>query len=256
MTIATVQFMSAALGRMMSYNIILPKSGAGPYPVVLQLHGHADDHTTWLQRTNIAVYAWSHPMIIVFPDGENSYYLNLDEPGSLRKWHKEKYEDFIIKDLREHITNTFHVQPGRWAIGGHSMGGFGATRLGCKYPELFASVWAHSGAFWTRDDLEDTVPDLDDADIYLHAERLAQSIHKVELTFDCGLDDHLLAKNRALHAHMDKIGLPHQYIENQGAHQWEYWDKHVSAALIQHADVFRREAVNFSPNRSVILHSG
>ena len=242
MTIATVQFMSTALDRMTTYNIIIPEGGAGPYPVVLQLHGHGDDHTSWLQKTKIALYAVLHPMIIVFPDGGTSYYLNLDEPGSLRKWHKEKYEDFLINDLRRHVTNTFHVRTGRWAIGGNSMGGFGAIRLGCKYPELFASVWAHSGAFWNRDDLEDTVPDLDDADIYLHVERLSKATQKVQLTFDCGMDDYLLEKSRNLHTYMEKVDLPHLYIENPGAHQWEYWDEHTPAALLQHVRVFRREA--------------
>jgi putative tributyrin esterase len=242
MTIATVQFMSTALDRMTTYNIIIPEGGAGPYPVVLQLHGHGDDYASWLQRTKIALYAALHPMIIVLPDGGTSYYLNLDEPGSLRKWHREKYEDFLINDLRQHVTNTFHVRAGRWAIGGNSMGGFGAVRLGCKYPALFASVWAHSGAFWNRDDLEDTVPNLDDADIYLHAERLSQAIQKVQLTFDCGIDDYLLEKSRNLHTHMEKVNLPHQYIENPGTHQWEYWDEHIPAALLQHARVFRREA--------------
>jgi S-formylglutathione hydrolase FrmB len=242
MTIATVQFMSVALDRIVSYNIIIPEGRLEPYPVVLQLHGHGDDHTTWLQRTNIALSAALHPIMIVFPDGGTSYYLNLDEPGSMRKWHSERYEDFLIKDLREHVTNTFHVRPGRWAIGGNSMGGFGAIRLGCKYPELFASIWAHSGAFWNRDDMEDTVPDLDDADIFLQAERLSQTSHNVQLTFDCGIDDRLLEKSRALHTHMEKVGLPHHYIENPGAHQWEYWNEHIPTALLQHARVFKREA--------------
>src|SRR5215813_4797901 len=111
MTIATVQFKSNALDRMASYSVIIPEDGGGPYPVLLQLHGHADDHTTWLQRTNIAVYASRYPMIVAFPDGGTSYFLNLDDPGSWRKWHREKYEDLLIKDLRQHITNTFHVRP-------------------------------------------------------------------------------------------------------------------------------------------------
>jgi hypothetical protein len=44
MAVATIRFMSEAFGRWMSYSIILPESGEGPFPVVLQLHGLGDDH--------------------------------------------------------------------------------------------------------------------------------------------------------------------------------------------------------------------
>ncbi len=144
-TIATVQFDSRVLQTSAHYTIILPDQGPGPYPVLLLLHGHGDTYTTWLQSTKLALYAKNHSMIIVMPDGGTSMYLNLDEPYSFRKWHSQRYEDFIIQDLPVHIRNTYRVRAGRWAIGGNSMGGYGAMRLGCKYPDLFASIWAHSG---------------------------------------------------------------------------------------------------------------
>lgn len=150
-------------------------------------------------------------------------------------------EDFIIEDLREHVSKTFPVRPGRWGIGGNSMGGFGAMRLGCKYPALFASIRAHSGVYPERANLLGVCPDPDEADIYRITEQLVDSEHKVEIGFDCGTEDHMLEYNRSLHAHMEKIGLSHHYIERPGEHSWRYWDEHLQEALDQHARVLEQE---------------
>ncbi|RPH57001.1 MAG: hypothetical protein EHM81_12245, partial [Chloroflexi bacterium] len=53
-------------------------------------------------------------------------------------------EQVIIKDLIPHIDNTYRTiaqKEGR-GIEGHSMGGYGALRLGLKYPHLFGAVSA------------------------------------------------------------------------------------------------------------------
>ena len=42
-----------------------------------------------------------------------------------------------MDDLANHILDTFPATNGKWAIGGNSMGGFGAVRLGLKYPHRF-----------------------------------------------------------------------------------------------------------------------
>ena len=57
------------------------------------------------------------------------------------------------------------------------------------------------------------------------------------LSFDCGTEDFLLAENRAFHAYLDSLGLPHTYAEYPGGHTWPYWDLHVQEALVQHCAV-------------------
>src|SRR5581483_4611288 len=222
MTIATVQFHSELLERNVLYNILLPDGGEGPYPVLMLLHGYGDNYNSWLQQTKIAFYAQQHSMIIVLPDGGNTFYLNLSTPNTVQpvfqQWGAQMMEDFIIEDLREHVSKTFSVRPGRWGIGGNSMGGFGAMRLGCKYPELFASIRAHSGVYPERENLLGVCPDPDEADIYRITEQLARSERKIEIGFDCGTEDALLDHNRRLHNHMERIGLTHNYVENAGGH--------------------------------------
>lgn len=241
MSVVNVQFFSPSLNRHVAYNVILPREGSGPYPVLLQLHGLTDDHTAWIYKSNLVEHASAYPMLIVMPDGGTSGYLNLidterhldvdDRIGVAR------YEDAIVQDLREHVSRIFNVRSGPWAIGGLSMGGFGALRLGLKYPALFSSIWAHSSAPRIGWLMADRTPDPADAQILTHAERLAATGTGPELSFDCGTEDDLVGENRELHEQLVQLGIAHHYAEHPGAHTWAYWDLHVRSALAQHARI-------------------
>jgi len=143
-SVASVRFESESFGRWVDYQILLPDSGDGPFPVVIQLHGLGDDHRSWIDRTNIVRYADEYPIAIVFPDGGTSGYLNWKEAGRI---HRQAWETLMVKDIPDHLRRHFHVTTGPWGIGGLSMGGYGAMRIGLKYPAQFASIWAHSSAF-------------------------------------------------------------------------------------------------------------
>ena len=243
MNVATVRFFSPALARHTTYSVILPIVGDGPFPVLMQLHGYSDDHAAWLHSSNLVHHAAPYPMIIVLPDGGTSGYLNL--PVSVNptsRMGNQRYEDLMVDDLRAQVERTFRVRPGPWAIGGLSMGGFGAMRLGLKYPDRFASIWAHSGAYRPREDLVELYPDPDEANVYAWADLAAQTSHHPVISFDCGVDDDLLKYNRELHRHMESIGLPHTYEETGGKHDWDFWDRRVPLALEQHARVLGIEA--------------
>lgn len=237
MGIAKVQFGSKAIGQQVEYNVILPETGEGPFPVLLQLHGLSDNQASWIQRSNLVRHVERYPFIVVLPNGGTSGYVNWPSP---ERMGKQNYEDLLMQDIPAHLGRHFNVLPGPWAIGGLSMGGYGSMRLGLKYPEKFASIWSHSSAFHIDDLIDDRfVIDRDDLDIFKLATALARSPVKPVIAFDCGIDDkNLIAGNRALHARMESIGLEHHYAEHPGAHTWDYWDDHVREALVQHARVF------------------
>lgn len=232
MNLATMNFFSPALQRQVTYSAILPDKQTGPAPVLMQLHGYTDDHTAWLTYSNLVRHAREYPFIIILPDGGISFYMNCN-PAMM-------YEDFLMQDLYSHVTATFQTQPGPWAVGGLSMGGFGSLRLAAKYPERFASVYCHSSAFWTPEQMRFLPQNPEDADLYRIVSELAQRPVKPVISFDCGVDDFLIQENRKMHAHMDGLGLAHEYREFPGAHTWVYWDEHVQEALRQHARVLVR----------------
>ncbi|MFN8494668.1 MAG: alpha/beta hydrolase-fold protein [Caldilineaceae bacterium] len=238
MTIVTVEFMSQVLWRQVTYTALLPDAtivGPGPYGVLYQLHGGGQRHTTWLYASKLVHYIQDLPFIVIMPDGAQSRWANDGKPFNA-------YEDFLMEELAQHVRHIFPATSGKWAIGGNSMGGFGAVRLGLKYPARFYSIWSHSGVFPTAA----TIPEhwswhgsADALDCYALVEQLdPQTMPR--LTFDCGTEDHLLDSNRRFHAFLEARGIPHIYHEHPGGHTWDYWDSHVQEALRQHQDLFPR----------------
>ena len=51
------------------------------------------------------------------------------------------------------------------------------------------------------------------------------------LRIDCGTEDFLIEDNRAAHARLDELDVPHEYHEYRGAHEWGYWDAHVRESI-------------------------
>lgn len=243
MNTAVVQMRSRALGRHVSYSAILPdaaEAGPGPYRILYQLHGLSDDHSAWISRSNLARHVAKLPLVVVLPDGGVSFWMNLSP--------RERYEDFLMHDLPQHLANTFNVVTDVAAIGGLSMGGFGSLRLAMRYPERFASVWAHSAAVWTRAELEErrgwiSLADLPDSDIYALASEACGKKLPV-ISFDCGTEDQLIAQNRRFHRHLTALGIRHTYHEHAGAHTWDYWDNHVKEGLAQHVQVLGSRSEN------------
>jgi putative tributyrin esterase len=243
MPVGTIQMYSAALERPVTFTILLPdplRVGKGPYHVLLQLHGKFDDHHAWLVKSNLAEYVVNLPLIVVLPDGGNFFWADA--------WPNLRYESFLMHDLLPYVSETFPVRrDSRWAIGGLSMGGFGALRLGLKYTDRFCSVYAHSSAILEPDEVLESKEAADEAvaaDMNCFAWALrADRAMLPRLSFDCGTEDWLIEHNRRFHAYLEQIGLPHTYVEHPGAHTWDYWDRHVQTAIRQHCDVFSIEPV-------------
>jgi S-formylglutathione hydrolase FrmB len=245
MPTGTIHFDSRALQGATTYTVFLPdpgKAGPGPYPVLLQLHGRYDDHRAWMEKSRLWSYVERIPLIVVMPSGGNFWWSNISPHGMNDPVYAFNYDDFLMQDLWEHVMVTYPVRTGeRWAVGGLSMGGFGALRLGLKYPDRFCSIFAHSSVIPTAMELDEWLPLVTsearaDMDCYRWAERRTPE-DLPRLSFDCGVDDWLVDHNRRFHLHLERLGLPHTYAEHAGGHTWDYWDLHVREALVQHCDV-------------------
>lgn len=242
MPLATLQYCSQPIAKQITMHVILP-SGPGPFPVVYQLHGLSDDASAWLRWTSIERYAVAREMMVVLLDGERFFYCDLPIP--CMKWESHILESVAVVD------RTFRTRAERRfrAIGGLSMGGYGAMKIGLKHPDLFASIATHSGAydlpgFRARNSQIDAlfakgVPAADD--VFKLARKPGI---KPAIRFDCGTEDYLIEDSRRLHALLDRRGITHTYEEHPGDHNWAYWDRHVEAALDFHRASFDRAAAS------------
>ena len=167
-TVEINYFYSEALQVDCGYTIHLPEGyndSDEHYPTLYFLHGFGTNHYLFYGgihdiMDSLVSVGQVDPFIIVRPDGSTSPYLGSFYTNSALYGD---FEDYIIYDLIEHIDNTYRTIDHRLyrGISGHSMGGYGATKLGIKYYDLFGSVSSHSGAL-VFDNLTDLIPDLMD----------------------------------------------------------------------------------------------
>ena len=118
------------------------------------------------------------------------------------------------------------------------MGGFGALRLGAKYADRFRGISGLSSITDLRQ-IRRFVEEPFSA--YEAAGEVKRSVlywmrRNRELLppvrFDCGRKDPMLPDNRELHRRLTKEGIAHTYEEFHGAHNWDYWRRHLRDTLI------------------------
>ncbi len=130
--------------------VLLPPSydsaKARRYPVVYFLHGYqtkAEQIMAWgpmEKRYQAAMAATKREFIVVVPD---SYTVN---GGSMYSDSVTVgyFETFTAHDLVAYIDSHYRTIARRESRGlaGHSMGGYGALRLGMKHPEIYSAIYA------------------------------------------------------------------------------------------------------------------
>ncbi len=229
-----------ALQKMTAFTAIVPEHVPGPWATLYLLHGLSDDHTAWTRRTSLERYAEGLPLLIVMPNGERGWYTDsISQPA-------HAFETYLTRDLMGFVDSTFHTRgvSAARAVAGLSMGGYGAVKLALGHPDLFCAGVSHSGALeiaarlWEDDNARSNElrsifganPQGGDNDTYALAERADVNMRPA-LRLDCGVDDFLIEDNRRFHAHLKRIGYPHEYAEHAGAHDWAYWNFRILDTL-------------------------
>ena len=149
--IATAKVAASAVNGPHRVRVTLPASystsGTARFPVLYLLHGGAGGNAAQWTSGGGAVEAITagRQLITVMPDGGKvGWYTNwLDQSRGAQAWrdfHVDQLIPWIDANLR-----TIASKSGR-AIGGLSMGGFGAIRYAQDRPDLFAYAASFSGA--------------------------------------------------------------------------------------------------------------
>ncbi len=118
------------------------------YPVVYALHGYSIGAQQWAGEIHVpqtiegAFASGSREMIVVLPDSKTvhngSMYSSSITTGD--------FENFIARDLVAYIDSHYRTLPRRESRGlvGHSMGGYGTTRIGMKHADVFGALYIMS----------------------------------------------------------------------------------------------------------------
>jgi enterochelin esterase-like enzyme len=118
------------------------------YPVVYALHGYSIGAEQWTHEIHVpqtiegAFAQGVQEMIVVVPDSKTlhngSMYSSSVTTGD--------FEQFVARDLVAYIDAHYRTIPDRLSRGlvGHSMGGYGATRIGMKHADVFGGLYIMS----------------------------------------------------------------------------------------------------------------
>jgi enterochelin esterase-like enzyme len=118
------------------------------YPVVYALHGYSIGAEQWSREIHVpqtiegAFAKGAREMIVVLPDSKTvhngSMYSSSITTGD--------FERFVARDVVSYIDAHYRTIPNRAGRGlaGHSMGGYGATRIGMKHADVFGSLYIMS----------------------------------------------------------------------------------------------------------------
>ena len=237
----TVKVMSVKMGRNIKNVVIVPEQYLTGdkdrrYPVLYLLHGADGCYSDWSKKTNLDALATKHGMIIVCPDGQDSWYFDSPIDPTFQ------FETYVTQELRSYVESHYRTINDREhrAITGLSMGGHGALWLAWRHPDIYGMCGSMSGGV----DIT-TIKDHYKIDKrlgkYAANEALWKSHSVINLVptlkndqfiiIDDGTSDIFIEDNRALHAALQQHKIKHDYRERPGRHSWDYWTKSLENHL-------------------------
>ena len=214
-TARTIRVDSATIGSAATVAVLTPvdyDSTTLRYPVVYLLHGGTQNHTAFPARTWFTRDASERRMIVVMPYLQPLLF-------NERNGQPAPIEAFLGRELPAYIDANYRTVADRRAraIGGISMGGYGATLLGLKRPDMFGAVGAISAALSTGRRPGDV------------ANLIAALTPETSPYFyiACGVADGVLPAARELSTQLRGRHVRSELHEVPGGHSWEVWDPQV-----------------------------
>lgn len=223
---------SATMNREIPVVAIIPDAATAHNrrPTLYLLHGYSGCEKDWVTKCpELPKLADQYGMIIICPDGENSWYWDSPIHAS------SQFETFISEELVAYVDKHYPTRPNRngRAITGLSMGGQGALYIGFRHQMVFGCATSMSGGvdirpFPTRWKMaaqlgskEEFPERWEKHSVMNQLDRLVDK--RMAIMIDCGVDDFFFGVNRKLHAELLARKISHDYVTRPGGHTWKYW---------------------------------
>jgi enterochelin esterase-like enzyme len=229
--VAKLAIDSRAVGEELDVSVIEPAGeSAKERPLLVFLHGAGGSNESFVANpavlTAITRLGEEAP-VVAFPEGEESW------------WHRRASGDwarYVVREVIPAVSRRFDADPRRVAIGGISMGGFGAYQLGLAYRGRFCAVGGHSAGLWPHSG-EEFPGAFDDQDDYERNDVLAKvnadpgAYGKIPIWNDYGDADWFVSGNAAFVAALQRGDADLTARVWPGGHDATYWDAHWPAYL-------------------------
>jgi S-formylglutathione hydrolase FrmB len=217
---------SKAVGEDLGLNVVIPAQAARHPPLVLFLHGRSGDQGSYTSQDQLfaalAKLGRKAPAV-AFPDGESDSY-----------WHDRAdgdWDRYLIKEALPAALAASGADAHRVAVGGISMGGFGAFDLALHHPHRFCAVGGHSPALWvtggeTAPGAFDDAKDFARNDVVGAARAGGSAYLGMPVWIDRGDEDPFVHGDAAMASALRADGADLTVRRWQGGHDLNYWNSH------------------------------
>jgi enterochelin esterase-like enzyme len=224
---------SKAVHQDMAVKVVVP--GSGKRPLLVFLHGRSANESSYLHDPFFKALKalGSRAPIVAFPDGDNDKYWHDRDSG---RWGR-----YVMREVIPQVARRYGADRHRVAIGGISMGGFGAFDLARLHPRRFCAIGGHSPALWrtggeTAPGAFDDAEDFARHDVVAGARRLA----RLPVWLDAGDRDPFRPGDAAFVARLRSAGGHARVHEWPGGHNGDYWNAHWGDYLRFYARALKR----------------
>lgn len=229
--VSTFELQSKLLGKQLDQVLVTPQGGGHGRPLLVFLHGYGGDPAGTLDDRFLAALRrlGDRAPVVLLPDGQVGWWHDRDEG---------RWGSYVLQEVIPAALQRSGADPDRVAIGGISMGGFGALNLG-RHRDRFCAVGGHSPAVYERgnDDISfgfDNAADFDRNDLIGIARK--HSPYDTPVWIDVGDRDELRPADALLARELRARGAEVSFHVWPGSHDGAYWDQHFARYLRFYAD--------------------
>ncbi|WP_113663236.1 alpha/beta hydrolase [Pedobacter nanyangensis] len=238
----TVKTYSASMKKEIKAVVVTPANYANGnrFPVVYLLHGYSGNYGDWIKKVPaIKDLADQYQLIIVCPDGNfSSWYFDSPEQP------ENKYETYVATELVKWVDEKYKTVADKKsrAITGLSMGGHGALYLAFKHQDVFSVAGSMSGGVDLRPfpnnwDIAKRIGTYAAKPEQWESRSVVNLTHlltpnSLALFIQCGTEDFFYKVNVQLHEKLAYQNIPHTFMTNPGAHNWQYWADAIKYQLL------------------------
>jgi len=209
---------------------VIPGGATGSRrPLLVFLHGKGGDQNSSINDQLFAALArlGERAPDVVFPYG-----------GADSYWHDRAggaWGSYVLREVIPQAISRLHADGARVAIGGVSMGGFGALNIARLDPGRFCAVGGHSAALWLSGG-ESAAGAFDNAEDFarndvIAAARIHDPYRGLAVWLDVGSEDPFRAADTTLAELLRAHGSPVHFHVWPGSHNLDYWNSHWSDYL-------------------------
>ncbi len=210
------------------------------YPALYLLHGSPGAAHDWFsagkanQSADTLIALGKIPeLILVLPDGNG-------REGATSEWgnsydQRQLIESYVVNDVVKYVDSKYRTIPdvAHRAIGGLSMGGFGATNIAVHHPDVFGyvitlggyyhaegGIWGNNAAYMQMNSPADVLP-------------TKKQAWKLQYFLGAGKQDQpYYTDTQQFAQELDSLHIPYHLDVQQGYHSWAIWETQMYNALV------------------------